>query len=326
MSNSNLQRELSRFFVKTTLASTYKPYFLKALLELTDYDDPSKHLVYQKDWIRKTNEGLEVKLDFIASRFGYYYWDPHFKFNLRQSPNRSDDVHIHIILKEFRDMLTKNKRKASIGHRPKITVFCSPKYSQIRSRIISRCIKPDVLWRLLKDCKIYSIGKNGASIIVPYEILEHVKRNKSIIEEAINFVITAYLEKCNNSPQIATKISEQEPVSQLPKNVFAKISSLQKGLCFYCNKRTGLVQEHVIPKDYVWETKPYNIVGACKECNGKKWYDKLPSESIFDEILTRNDSSELSELMRKASYSRESYELQYKNCHLDYTSKYWQPS
>jgi hypothetical protein len=320
MQKSKLQSELNRFFRKRTLASTYKPYFLKAILELVDFDDKSKSLVCGDDWISKTDKGLSVKLDFIASRFGFYYWDTHFKFRLKQSPNPTEDVHIHKILDDFQAML------GGRGDRPKITVFCSPKYEKIRARIISRCIKPDVLRRFLNDCAIYEISPDNDFILVPYEILDNMKANRPMIQKAIDFIITEYLETCNSSPQIATKIAEKKPISCIKQSIYQQFVSMQNNLCFYCNKRPIDAQEHVIPKDYVWETKPHNIVGACEQCNRGKWYNKLPKWDIFKEVLKRNDDERFSEIMKKSGYSREAYELQYRNCHLDYAKKFWTPN
>lgn len=311
----DLARNLNGFFAKRTLASTYKPYFLKAILELSGYKSGS--LTSGKGWITETDDGLLVKLDFIASRFGFHYWDPHFKFRLKQSVNPREDVHIYRILEDMQRDL------GGRGNRPKITVFCSPKHAGMRSRIISRCIKPDVLERLLKDCPIYKISDDRNSILIPYEILRHMELNRPVLENALDFVIAEYLEMCNNAPQIATKISEKKPPTSLQVGIFRRITESQNGACFYCKKRPIDVQEHVIPKDYVWETKPHNIVGACDKCNREKWHNRLPTHGIFQQVLERND--DLLEFMKAYGYSRASYEIQYKNCRLDYARKSWEP-
>lgn len=316
MDSTDLIKGMNKFFTKRTLASTYKPYFLKSILELSGYQNGD--IVGGRDWIKRTDSGLLVKLDFIASRFGFHYWDPHFKFRLKQSANPHEDVHIYRILDDMQRDL------GGRGNRPKITVFCSPKYANMRSRIISKCIKPDVLKRLLKDCPIYEVSNDENSISVSYEILRYMKLNKPALEKAIDFVITEYLEGRNSSPQIATKISEKKPPSNLNKSVFRNLVQSQSGTCFYCKKRSIDVQEHVLPKDYVWETKPYNIVGSCEKCNREKWHDKLPTRRIFERVLNRNDT--LLEMMKWDGYSRMSYEMQYKNCKTDYARGFWKPS
>ncbi|MGQ0795196.1 MAG: HNH endonuclease [Nitrosopumilaceae archaeon] len=313
--------EFNRFFNKRTLASTYKPYFLKSILELTEFENNSNSPFPGKQWVSKLKDGLKVDLEFIASRFGFYYWDPHFKFRLKQSPNPKEDVHIHDILEDFQERLKGR------GQRPKITVFCTLKQSDVRRRIISRCIKPDVLWRLLKDCNIYTISEDKESIVISDSVLEYIRMNKPALQHALNFVIASYLESCNSSPQIATKISEKQPVSNLKSKVFRVIKQIQNQKCFYCNKRPIDVQEHVIPKNYVWETKVFNIVGACKVCNREKWHNRLPKWNIFERVLDRNDEETFSNLILNSEYSKEGYKLTYKNCLQDYAKKeFWEPT
>lgn len=314
-----VRQEFNRFFMRRSLASTYKPYFLKSLFDLDEYEDPTKPF-HGKDWIEKLSDGLQVDLEFIASRFAFLYWNPRFKFKLKQSPHPREQVHVYIILDDLQNMLEERKKI------PKITVFCSPFCSDIRKRIITKCIKPDVLHRLLKDCNIYSISDDKKSIFVPNTVIEFIHKNKSSLQNALDFVITSFLETCNSAPQIATKISAKPPVPNLKKSIFDHMIRRQKELCFYCEKRKITVQEHVIPKDYVWDTKPHNIVGACSTCNREKWYNLLPDKDTFNKVLQRNDEEWLRRLEGDL-YSRDAYVLQYNTCHIDYADeKFWSPS
>ena len=313
------RHEFNQFFRTRNMASTYKPFFLKCILELTDYDKKLGHF-YGKQWIEKKDNGLQVDLEFIASRFGLEYWDHHFKFRLKQSPNKKD-VAIYRLLEDFRKSIDRQ------GKIPKITVFCNSDNSSFRKKIISQCIKPDVLERLKKDCNIYKVSEDRNSIFVPNSVIEFLKENKTMVLTALNFVITSYLEMCNESPQIATKISKKTPPPKIQQEKFNYIKKMQNNLCFYCTTNSIDVQEHVIPKDYVWETKPFNIVGSCEKCNREKWYDRLPKWKIFLKVLDRNDSLGFSQLIKNEDYSREGYISRYKTCRSDYASKkkLWEP-
>ncbi len=315
-----VRHQFNRFFTRAKMQSTYKPYFLKSILDLTEYNDSPKSF-QGKNWIKKLPDGLKVDLEFIASRFAFMYWNPHFKFRLKQSPSYPrEDVHIHLILDDMQNKLEKRKKI------PKITVFCSPLNSGIRKRIISKCIQTDVLHRLLKDCNVYDISDNKKSIFVSNSVIEFISKNKPLLQNAIDFVITSFLETCNTAPQIATKISEKEPLSQLKSSIFAQMIRKQNGLCFYCVKRKIEVQEHVIPKNYVWDTKPHNIVGACTKCNKEKWYNLLPDENTFNKVLERNDEEWIKKI-EGDQYSREAYKSQYHTCHSDYADdEFWTPS
>lgn len=65
--------EFNRFFQSQSTASTYKPTFLKCLLDVGDCkSDEGKH------WIQETEKSFIVDLNFIAARFLRYYWPLHF--------------------------------------------------------------------------------------------------------------------------------------------------------------------------------------------------------------------------------------------------------
>ena len=67
--------EINRFFLSKSLASTYKPTFLKCLLDLADYSQDEG-----SQWIKQTDDSFEVDLNFVAVRFIRYYWPLKFKF------------------------------------------------------------------------------------------------------------------------------------------------------------------------------------------------------------------------------------------------------
>ena len=59
--------EFNRFFSSKSLASTYKPTFLKCLLDLGDYrtDEGSQ-------WVSENGDSFIVDLNFVAARFLRY--------------------------------------------------------------------------------------------------------------------------------------------------------------------------------------------------------------------------------------------------------------
>ena len=60
--------EFNRFFSSKSLASTYKPTFVKCLLDLGDYKEDEG-----SQWIEKQDGSLIVDLNFVAARFLRYY-------------------------------------------------------------------------------------------------------------------------------------------------------------------------------------------------------------------------------------------------------------
>jgi len=71
--------EFNRFFLSKTLASTYKPTFMKCLLDIGDCKEDEG-----KKWIKDNGDSLLIDLNFIAVRFIRYYWSLLFKFKIKQ--------------------------------------------------------------------------------------------------------------------------------------------------------------------------------------------------------------------------------------------------
>lgn len=294
--------EINRFFLSKSLASTYKPTFLKCLLDLADYSQDEG-----SQWIKQTDGSFEVDLNFVAVRFIRYYWPLKFKFKLKQEATPTPIV-MYRLLDDNIQLFEKNKSQ------PSKKELCSDKFSEFRLKVIREGIKPQVLHKLLNDCKIYTVAKGSNSIIIKKPIVDFIRNNKKILESALNHVIAEYLEKFNQAPNISTKLEEKIPRTNLKKDDFDAIIKLQNNKCFYCeNQSDGFAQEHFIPWNYVFDTQAINIVAACESCNSSK-SDRLPSETFFEKILARNQK-----LQKKSyGYSDEGFRNLYSSCKSEY--------
>ena len=58
------------------------------------------------------------------------------------------------------------------------------------------------------------------------------------------------------------------------QNIFKR----DRYLCQYCNSRSDLTLDHVVPRSKKGESSWYNLVTACKQCNSKKG-DHTPEEA-----------------------------------------------
>lgn len=295
----SLLTELNRFFVSKKLASTYKPTFLKCLLDIGDNTkDEGQH------WIQESEKNLEVDLHFIAVRFIRYYWPLLFTFKLKQAPTPTP-VAIYRLLDEHSKLFNKSQ--------PTKKELCSDKFAKLREAVIKEAIKPQVLRKFLNDCKIYTVTKND-SITISKNTVEFMKHNKKILESASNHMIAAYLEKFNLAPNISRKLQEMQLRTTLGKTEFKEIINLQQSRCFYCNEsRTEFVQEHFIPWNYLFDTQSFNIVAACTKCNSSK-NDKLADEKYLQKIIDRNMK------LKKIpyGYSEENLKNLYHSCRTEY--------
>jgi hypothetical protein len=293
--------EFNRFFSSKSLASTYKPTFLKCLLDLGDYkpDEGSQ-------WVSENQDSLTVDLNFVAARFLRYYWPLRFKFRLKQEATKTP-IAVYRILEEY-------ESKIGVKSTPSKKFMCSDQFASLRLKTIREGIKPQVLHKLLNDCRVYSINRGSNSITIKKEAVEYMKNNKKVLESALNHMIAGYLEKCNSSPNISTKLEEKITRTKLTKGEFAEIISMQKYCCFYCGRAgESFAQEHFVPWNFIFDTQTFNIVASCQACNSSK-NDRLADPRFLEKILERNDNLE----KLPYGYSREFFKNLYQSCRLEY--------
>lgn len=292
--------EFNRFFSSKSLASTYKPTFVKCLLDTGDYksDEGSQ-------WVEKKGDIITVDLNFIAARFLRYYWPLLFKFKLKQEATRTPIV-VYRILKEY-------EKEIGVKSIPSKKLLCSEKFVELRQKTIKEGIKPQVLHKLLNDCKIYTVIDSN-KIVIKKDIVDFMKDNKRVLESALNHMIAEYLEKCNSSPNISTKLEEKISRTTLKKDEFTNIISMQNSCCFYCgNKDKSFAQEHFIPWNFIFDTQNFNIIASCQACNSSK-NDNLADSKYLEKLLDRNDKLE----KLPFGYSREFMKNLYESCRLEY--------
>jgi len=120
--------EFNRFFSSKSLASTYKPTFLKCLLDLGDYKSDEGD-----QWISEKEDSLIVDLNFVAVRFLRYYWSLRFKFKLKQEAT-TKPIAVYRILEEYEQQL-------GIKSTPSKKFLCLDKFAGLRLKTIRRLIK-----------------------------------------------------------------------------------------------------------------------------------------------------------------------------------------
>ena len=294
--------EFNRFFKSKTLASTYKPTLVKCLLDLGDFAKDEG-----ENWVKLDGHTYTVDLHFIAARFLRFYHPLRFTFKLRQqsTPNR---ISIYEILEKYSDQLgTKST--------PSKKQMCKEQFHQMREETIKNdALKRQVLPKLLNDCNIYEFTIGSKFIKIKKDIVEYMQDNKNILEAALNHMIASYLEKCNSSPNISTKLEEKILRTKLTQNNLQEIINLQDSCCFYCGKKgDSFAQDHFLPWNYLFQTEQYNMVPACQRCNSSK-NDKLTVQKYLEKVIDRN--KKLHEI--PMGYSEEFMRNTYENCRLEY--------
>ena len=300
------------FFRNSKKSSTYKPVFLRALLDIADLDDPNgSEGMAGREWLCRVGDRLRLDLNFIAIRYAKYYWDMEESFHLRQT----QDPHGARIIRIIKEQKDTWKRRFPPG----ISQLESGVMEPFRRKVISQAIKPEVLYHLRTDMPDLYVKVDTNIIELDYGLVGFLHEHKTIIRQGLNGVIAKYLEKLNRmTPQIANKI-DAERISRKPLNPRFKeqMHKSQKSRCFYCECRLVRTHvDHVIPFNYVFSTDPYNCILACPRCNCLK-YDRLPLRSTYEGVLDRNQEMKfVGRGIRK--FDRRSYRQLFNACRQEY--------
>ena len=339
----------SSYLETATFQSTYQPIFLKSILFLTGYlsSKPNINWGKDKDWITKKVNILEVKLDFIAVPFTKFYWDMFYKFSLKQSSatnryydrfakkwmmrnEKRTDVNIYDYLKN--PYLSEH----GLEERPPSSLeeFAEEeKYDELRQKIIKKSFSEPL--QALHKRGFYK-REYKSSTIEPLKfdmkMISFMTENSVLLEYALNYKLTKYLESINDIPFIAEKILidvPRKPLSTDDGINYAKEYGTKKEPkiidCFYCKGKhcedelpsSELAREHVIPFNFSPRQELHNSVPACVNCNSSK-RDRLPNSDLFNRVLDRNKQFELKGYFK--NYSEEEYKKLYKLCKETYHS------
>ena len=296
------------------MSSTYKPVFLRALLDIGDLHDPIKaEKLTGSQWIRHRDGKILVDLNFIAVRFAKYYWDMEYSFKLRQSQDPQDANITRII----RDIHEPSKQP------PTIKELASDDMMPFRKVVINRSIKREVLIHLRTDMKDLYKKTDSMTITLDDDVIEFFHTHKLLLRKGLNSTLAKYLEKLNQmTPQILNKVDcESRKRKQLQYEIQFKMNKWQKSQCFYCkNQLVRMHVDHIIPYNYVFATDSYNCALACQQCNCMK-SNMLPNKDLFNDVIERNREF-LSYIKNKSpTYDEKSYVRLFETCISEYNGK-----
>ena len=295
------------------MSSTYKPVFLRALLDVGDLHDleNAKKLIGGQ-WLERKDGKILVDLNFIAIRFAKYYWDMEYSFRLKQSQD-PQDANITRLIRAIHEPGKKP---------PTIKELSTKKMGDFRAKVINRSIKPEVLVHLRTDMKGLYEKTDANAISLDAGIIEFLHTHKIVLRKGLSNVLAKYLEKLNRmTPQIANKIDcESRNRCPLKAEIQLAMRKWQKSRCFYCSKEFQRAQvDHVIPYNYVFATYAYNCALACQQCNCTK-SDMLPNEELFCAILERNKGIADYLKATNLSYNEKSYIRLFDACVEEYNN------
>lgn len=293
-----IRNEFERFFRSNSMVSTYKPMFLKALLDIGDFKEEEG-----SQWVKENVDHYIVDLEFVAVRFIYFCHPLYYKFRLKQQFGIMT-ILSYKIFEEFSVFNIKNKVSK--------VEFSKDAYRDARNRLVKDGLSKTVFELLLKDCNIYS-KIDSHSFKISKDNVKYLLEHKHQLTKALNHELSLFLGTFNNSPNIPAKLQEKQKRPTLNKVDSRENIELENYTCFYCeNSFKEFEQDHFIPWNFVYTTEKHNMVPACKECNSSK-HDKLASKKFLEKIIKRNQKLKLSE-----GYSESLMRNEWENCRLSY--------
>ena len=303
-----MSSEFNRFFKSNSLASTYKPTLAKCLLDIGDYQKDEG-----SEWVTKNDDTFTVNLHFIAARFLRYYYPLKFQFKLKQEGTKQT-VAVYKILDNCKDLFNQLKSKKT----PSKKQMCMKLFDEMRETTFRHSLMRNmVLPKLLNDCNIYKNTDDKQHITIKKDVVEFMRKNKNTLESALNHMIARYLETCNASPNISTKLEESMTRKYLSPNPKREVLEIADNTCFYCPaKNVKFAMDHFVPWNYLGQTAQYNMVPACTPCNSSK-NDKLTDPKYLDCLIDRN--KKLKKL--PMGYSEEFLKNMYENAIVEYHGK-----
>ena len=280
-SGENMMREFLDILRRGSKDNTYKFALARALL---DYSTG-----------RGGGGTLEVPYEYLADKFLEYYWHQECRFKLKQDSHKAKTPKaIQAIRRvwgantpgsfELLDDGDKDKARSLIlrdvfGHARRKTSLVVPRFQRIKRGGV--CAEADTF---------YDYSDDDQMIRLKPEALEFFRANHAALRGLVTLEWVKFLEARNRRlPMLVAKVERYE--ARRGSLAPARSSLLEhSGHCFYCRgrleKRSTDV-DHLIPWSYMFSDSLWNLVLACRRCNGKK-SDSLPQDEFLDSLVYRN--------------------------------------
>lgn len=283
-------RELNAFFSGTGMTATYKPVFLRWLLDLGKYDVHGHNGgLPGSEWIAVDGDTVTLDLNFVAARFLRHYWDMDDSFHLRQTSNPGDAVIVQIV--------REGRRARKSSGPPTLEELASPSGRALRRETLTRVIKKQALTYLQDDMTSLYSWKPGSDVItLCTDTIPFFRRHRETILNGLNPMLSDRLARLNRTvPHSSARPGEEaHALRALHPEAKRFLDAEQRQRCFYCDRPHGEETpgiDRVMPDIYAFSADMHNCVAACVGCGLQK-RDRLPAAEHFMGVLDRNDGLE----------------------------------
>lgn len=258
----------SLFSSQTTMVSSYKYGFLKAII----------------DNLYNTDENLILTFDQLFSKFAEVYWNLILKYHLKQQAKK--ETYLEKIILEA-------MAKYSLPDAIPYESLTADMMIDISHKVKQKC-KTYVIGALYEDTKqlFYSFSKKGEWLQLNPQMFEFLCKHKVAIEKLNYYEWARFLERVNDDDSVDHLLSKIDESAKRNNLSYYRDILFQEfeNKCFYCGKKVtrGHVEvDHFIPWSFIKDDNLWNFVLACPDCNNKK-RDKLADKKYLRDLVVRN--------------------------------------
>ena len=278
--NYTIKEAFVSILTKGKKSNTYKFALARALIEYCQ-EHPK-------------GDNLDIPYSYFARKFFEYYWHQVCRYRIKQDFKPNSEPRAMQVIRSiyndskdgFKNISEKDKQKGEnmilktvFGHAKVKTSIVIPRFQNIPKGRGST--SKEIFYEYDDDSKILRLKP---------EAFDFFKSNHKILSMAVLSEWAKFLEKINKSlPNLVAKIGQDE-FRRKSLGKYRKIYLNHTCHCFYCGDRleSGYIEvDHFLPWSYIFEDQAWNLVLACKKCNGKK-SASLPQEEFRTELLIRN--------------------------------------
>lgn len=266
-------QHLNNFYYRSSVATSYKYVFFKALLEN----------------LYNVEDELTLSYDQIFYSFTNIYWNLIIHHQLAQSPNKNKPARAQTILQKY------------------VNDYSVPSEWQFDQ--LEDSIQLKIVHDVKRDCKQNVIGAfygDTAGVFYAFDIkraqfrfnrpvYEFMKKYQRVLMNLTNYHLVKYLEKVNEATSTMALLSKIEVISKRSslETFYKVLTQFEQNRCFYCHcdlssSRRKTHVDHFIPWSFVQNDNLWNLVLACNACNLQK-SDKIASRFYLETMLIRND-------------------------------------
>ncbi len=274
--------------------TSYKFGLLRALVALASGTDPD----------RRT-----ISIAALAEKFVEMYWPLEVTYHLRQATNPERDP---AVMKEIRQLMEDDlvqhgqslddfKRKAPVRYQHLLQSTQELAFRYVISAfhtLRGTTVTPALFTHERDISKGITLNEGARKFLIEHGRL-------------VDFITVAawvdFSEAVVTAPKLFLKLSgARPPRKNIAKKWGSLLKALQDGHCFYCGDSDfpEFHVDHFLPWSYVLEDKTWNLVLACRACNGHK-SDRLPPGEQIDLLVARNGMLVRGQLADQAGFLRD---------------------